>query len=187
MLAQDQTPGPPPPPPQPLPAPTTPPSLARGWLRGLIAAIRQGGLQPKDPRVKALWNLLRRRQSLVRHPWARTRLRFIWQKGLDARPRPKTATRLLAVIRDRAVSRIPLPASRLPHSASRFPPAASRFPTLRRPRAALRRVAMQRLRPLAVRRVGTIRSMARPVAPLMARAPVRMPMRMPMGVPRRRR
>ena len=95
---------PPPPPPAaaPMPAPTS--ALSRGWLRDLMRGIRQEGVQPRDPRVKALWNLLRRRQLLARDPWARTRLRYIWQKGLNVRPRPRTTQRLLTLLRSGAVS-----------------------------------------------------------------------------------
>ena len=99
---QTQPPDPPlPPPPAPMPAPVQAPALGRGWLRALLQAIRDTGVQPRDPRVKALWQLLRRRQLLARSPWARTRLKFIWQKGLNARPRPRTIARLLALLRNR--------------------------------------------------------------------------------------
>ena len=110
MLAQpqpqptDPPPPPPPPPPEPAPMPAAPvqaPTLGRGWLRALLQGIREAGVQPNDPRVKALWQLLRRRQLLARSPWARSRLRFIWQKGLSARPRPNTIARLLALLRNR--------------------------------------------------------------------------------------
>ena len=79
MSEQPQPPAPPPPPPPaPEPLPTPVPALGRGWLRALLQGIRESGVQPRDPRVKALWALLRRHQLLARSPWARTRLKFIW-------------------------------------------------------------------------------------------------------------
>ena len=137
---------PPPPPPAaaPMPAPTS--ALSRGWLRDLMRGIRQEGVQPRDPRVKALWNLLRRRQLLARDPWARTRLRYIWQKGLNVRPRPRTTQRLLTLLRSGAVS-VGRPLQR--HLSTR-PRAAA---TMRRP--------MQALRPVALRRVATLRPVGR--------------------------
>ena len=57
---------PPPAPPPPNPQTAATPALPRGWLRDLLRAVRMDGLQPRDPRVKALWDLLRRRQLLGR-------------------------------------------------------------------------------------------------------------------------
>ena len=156
MLAQPQPqptdpppPPPPPPPPAPEPMPTpTPmqaPTLGRHWLRALLHGIREAGVQPNDPRVKALWQLLRRRQLLARSPWAQTRLRFIWQKGLSARPRPNTIARLLALLRSRA---------QLIASPQRRQWSARR--------AAMPRTAMRRLQPVVVRRVATLRPVGRP-------------------------
>ena len=153
MLAQPQPPAPPPPSaPAPLPTPVQAPALGRGWLRALIQGIRETGVQPKDPRVKALWQLLRRRQLLARSPWARTRLRFIWQKGLNAKPRPRTIARLLALLRNRG----PLTISPQQRQWSRVPR-----------RAAMARSSMRRLRPVVVRRVATLRPVcrARPMRP----------------------
>ena len=64
------------------------------WLRGLIRAVRTEAVQPKDPRVKSLWDLLRQRQLLRRSPWLKAVLRRIWNRGLSARPRPRTARRI---------------------------------------------------------------------------------------------
>jgi len=158
MLAQPQpqpTDPPPPPPPPSAPEPTpmpmsTPmqaPTLGRGWLRALLHGIREAGVQPNDPRVKALWQLLRRRQLLARSPWARSRLRFIWQKGLSARPRPNTIARLLALLRNRA----PLTAGPLQRQWSTVPR-----------RAVMARSPMRRLQPVVVRRVATLRPVGRP-------------------------
>ena len=55
------------------------------WLRGLIRAFRGEAIPPKDPRVKALWNLLRQRQLLS--PWMRTFLKRVWDSGLPRRRR----------------------------------------------------------------------------------------------------
>src|SRR5688572_3307324 len=155
MSEQPQPPDPPPPPPpapEPMPAPVQAPTLGRGWLRALIQGIRETGVQPKDPRVKALWQLLRRRQLLARSPWARTRLRFIWQKGLNAKPRPRTIARLLALLRNRGPVTLG-PQQRQWSSVPR--------------RAAMVRSSMRRLRPVALRRVATLRPVgrARPIRP----------------------
>ena len=146
MLAQPQPPAPPPPPaPAPSSTPMQPPALGRGWLRALLQGIREAGVQPRDPRVKALWQLLHRRQLLVRSPWARTRLRFIWQKGLNAKPRPRTIARLLALLRNRAITS---PQQRQWSASLR-----------RRP---MPRSSMRRLQPVMVRRVATLRPVGRP-------------------------
>ena len=146
MLAQPQPtpppPAPPPAPPEPTPAPA--PALPRGWLRALLHAIRDSGVQPKDPRVKGLWKLLQRRQLLARSPWARTRVKFIWQQGLNARPRPRTYARLVALLKNQAAT-----IARQPWLKAARQPAMARAP-------------MRRLRPVAVRRVATLRPVARP-------------------------
>jgi len=69
------------------------------WLRGLIRAVRHDGLQPKDARVKSLWDLLRQRQLLNRSMWLQAMLRFVWGRGLRARPRPRTTRRLVRLLR----------------------------------------------------------------------------------------
>ena len=60
-------------------------------------------MPPKDARVKSLWNLLRQRQLLARSPWLQRVLQHIWQQGLGARVRPKTARRMARVLRRWAV------------------------------------------------------------------------------------
>ena len=151
---QDQPPPPAPAPPPPMPVPA--PALGRGWLRALMQGIRETGVQPRDPGVKALWALLRRRQLLASSPWARTRLKFIWQNGLNAKPRPRTAARLLALLRNQA-----------PVTVNLQQQLWSRGPR----RAAITRAPMRRLRPVAVRRVATLRPVGRPqpVRPVAAR------------------
>jgi hypothetical protein len=69
------------------------------WLRGLIRAVRSGGLQPKDARVKSLLDLLQQRQLLSRNPPLHSSLQFIWERGLSDRPRPRTARWLVQQLR----------------------------------------------------------------------------------------
>lgn len=69
------------------------------WLRGLIRAVRQEGMQPKDERVRTLWNLLKQRNLLSQSPWMQTSLRRIWDNGLDNRSRPITTRRLRRQLR----------------------------------------------------------------------------------------
>jgi Transglutaminase-like superfamily len=64
------------------------------WLPSLIQTVQQGGLKPKDPRVKSLWILLKQRQLLHRSRWLNKTLGFIWKQGLSARPRPNRARRI---------------------------------------------------------------------------------------------
>jgi hypothetical protein len=157
MLEQPQPPAPPPPAaPAPLPTPVQAPAPGAGWLRALLHGIRQAGVQPRDPGVKALWELLRRRQLLARSRWARTRLQYIWQKGLNARPRPRTTARLVALLKNRG----PLTAGAQPRQWSTAP---------RRP--AMPHPSMRRLQPVVVRRVATLRPVGRPrpVRPLVSR------------------
>jgi Transglutaminase-like superfamily len=69
---------------------TTPPT----WLPGLIQTVQQGGLKAKDPRVKALWDLLHQRQLLHQSRWLTKTLGFMWQRGLSNYPRPHRAHRI---------------------------------------------------------------------------------------------
>jgi hypothetical protein len=68
-------------------------------LRGLIRAVRGEAIQPRDPRVKSLWDLLRGRQLLSRSPWLRTVLLTIWRGLPTPRRRPRTARRLVSELR----------------------------------------------------------------------------------------
>ncbi len=45
-------------------------SAVPDWLKGLIRSVRHEAIQPKDPRVKSLWDLLRQRQLLRQKPVA---------------------------------------------------------------------------------------------------------------------
>ncbi|MCX7595731.1 MAG: transglutaminase-like domain-containing protein [Fischerella sp.] len=83
------------------------------WLREFIRAVRSGGLQPKDTRVKSLLDLLRQRQLLSRNQRLHSSLQFIWERGLSARPRPRTARWLVQQLRQLGI--LPtLPASSTP-------------------------------------------------------------------------
>ena len=122
------------------------------WLRGLIRAVRHEGLQPKDERVRSLWNMLRQRQLLGRSPWLKARLRFFWERGLAVRPRPRTTRRMVRLLRGWGV----------------LPPLAARSADQRRMRLRpLRRVAVRPIQPVAARPVRPVA--ARPVASAMAR------------------
>ena len=130
-----------PPAPSPPPAPGTA-ADARARARAedgcaiCFVAYARREFSRADPRVKALWDLLRRRQLLGRDPWIRARLRYIWQKGLPTPdPRPRTTRRLLALLRNWNVAR----ARRT--SAARDRPVARAAATMPRP--------MQRLQPVA--------------------------------------
>ncbi|MEO8133082.1 MAG: transglutaminase-like domain-containing protein [Betaproteobacteria bacterium] len=117
------------------------------WLRALIRAVRSEAVQARDPRVKSLWDLLRRRQLLSRSPWVKALLHRIWSKGLGARARPQTTQRLVSRLRRLGI--LPPPAA----GAQTPPPGVVR--------------TMQRMQPVTVRPVGTVRQWAsRPVQPV---------------------
>jgi hypothetical protein len=109
------------------------------WLRSLIRAIRSEAMQPKDARVKSLWDVLRKRQQLRTHPWLKDVLQRIWSKGLAARPRPLTTERLVTRLRQIGI---------LPPAGARGP--AGHRPGARRPGASM---AMRPVRPVAVKPV----------------------------------
>lgn len=73
------------------------------WLKELIRAIRSEAMQPKDERVKSLWDLLRKQRQLSTHPWIKEVLQRIWSKGLAARPRPLTTERLVTHLRQMGI------------------------------------------------------------------------------------
>jgi hypothetical protein len=64
-------------------------AVAADWLPSLARAIGGGAMPPRDPRVRQLYELLRQRQLWGRSPRMRRVLRFAWQRGLAARPRPR--------------------------------------------------------------------------------------------------
>ena len=122
------------------------------WLRGLIRAVRLEAVQPKDTRVKSLWDLLRQRQLLRRSPWLKAVLFRIWNRGLSARPHPRTARRIKRRLRRWGI----LP----PISVS----AAAHIPAGMRPEA---RVAVQAVRPVVLKPVASVRpATMQPVRPV---------------------
>jgi hypothetical protein len=70
------------------------------WLTSLVRAIEGEAVQPRDRRVSSLWGVLRQRDLLGRSRWLRDLLRRIWGRGLTARPRPRTTTRLSFELRN---------------------------------------------------------------------------------------
>lgn len=116
------------------------------WLRGLIRAVRREGLQPRDPRVKSLWDLLRQRQLLGRSPWLRAALRRIWTRGLQARPRPRTTRRMVRRLRRWGI----LPSRVVSPTAPRPIPTRPLAPVTVRP---VRPVAVRPVRPVTVQPV----------------------------------
>lgn len=74
-------------------------ALVPDWLRGLVLAVRREGLQPKDARVKSLWDLLRQRQMLGQSPWLKAVLRRFWERGLPVRERPRATRRMVRLLR----------------------------------------------------------------------------------------
>jgi hypothetical protein len=129
------------------------------WLRGFIQALRGQAIQPKDERVRQLWNLMRQRQVLGRSPWTKRLLRRIWEKGLAARPRPITTRRLVMRLRHWGI--LPPRSTRLTRTTTH------------------QTLPVRPLRPLALRPVRPV--VARPLRPVAAR-PV---MARPVTAPRR--
>lgn len=99
------------------------------WLRSLVRAIRSEAMQPRDARVKSLWNALRERQQLRAHPWIKDVLQRIWSKGLAARPRPLTTERLVTRLRQIGI----LPPERTGPTIQRPGPGRPRAPMAMRP------------------------------------------------------
>jgi hypothetical protein len=114
------------------------------WLRSLIRAIRSEAMQPKDARVKSLWNLLRDRQQLRTHPWIKDVLQHIWSKGLAARPRPLTTERLVTRLRQIGI----LTPEGTGPAIHRPGPGRPRSPMTMRP---VRAVAVKPVRPVLMR------------------------------------
>jgi hypothetical protein len=111
-------------------------------LRGIgaeIEAIKSEAMQPKDERVKSLWNLLRDRHELSTHPWLKEVLQRIWTKGLAARPRPLTTEKLVMRLRHIGIL-----------------PSTGAGPAVHRPGAGQHKtpMAMRPVRVVAVRPVG---------------------------------
>ena len=129
------------------------------WLRGLIRAVRSEAIQPKDTRIKSLWDLLRQRQLLRRSPWLKAALHRIWNQGLSARPRPRTATRirrrlrLWGILPPKSVSAMAhRPAGMRPVARTNVQPVR---PVMLKPVASVRPAAMQPVRPVQMKPAGT--------------------------------
>ena len=124
------------------------------WLRGFIRSVRSEAIQPKDARVKSLWDLLRQRQLLRRSPWLKALLNRMWYQGLpQARPRPRTTRRVARRLRRWGI---------LPPLAVRG--AATHRPAAMRP---LTQVPIQAARPVALKPVASVRPAAmQPVRPV---------------------
>jgi len=121
-------------------AATAPPD----WLPGLIRAVQQEAIPPKDRRVKSLWDLLRQRQLLGLSQWLRGVLRYTWERGLQARPRPRTLRQLVRLLRSWGI----LPP--IAGQATRLPaPVRTLQPVIAQP---IRPVAVQPIKPAAARR-----------------------------------
>jgi hypothetical protein len=58
------------------------------WLNRLVRDVGAQGLQPRDPRIKRLYELLRKRQLRDNNPGIQRLLREVWQGGLKASPSP---------------------------------------------------------------------------------------------------
>jgi hypothetical protein len=121
------------------------------WLKGLIPAVRREAIQPKDARVKSLWDLLKQRQLLARSAWLRALLRRVWDRGLPARHRPKTTKRLVRQLRVSGI--LPAPVGRPAVPGIR--PAPPGKPVAVRP---LRPVTVRPLRPVSVRPMGPLQA-----------------------------
>lgn len=128
------------------------------WLRGLLRAVRLEALQPKDARVKSLWDLLRQRQLLHRSPWLKAVLRRIWERGLSARPHPRTATRIKLRLRRWGILApiaVSAPAYRPVGIRARAQSAVQTVqPVMLKPVASVRPATMQPVRPVQMKPVG---------------------------------
>jgi len=128
------------------------------WLRGLLRTVRLEAVQPKDPRVKSLWDLLRQRQLLNRSPWLKAVLRRIWNRGLSARPHPRTARRIKLRLRRWGIlppisvnTAAYRPAGIRARAQSAVQPAQ---PVVLKPVASVQPAKMQPVRPVQMKAVG---------------------------------
>lgn len=127
------------------------PATASGWLNEMVLAVANQGIQAKDPRVRTLWETLRRRRLLSRSAWMRGVLQHMWQKGLDPRPRPRTASRMLRLLHHWG-----LMSTRPPVAAGG--PVMSPFP--RSGPQPLRPIPVRSVRPVKVTPVATVKQVA---------------------------
>lgn len=116
---------------------------APDWLRQLIRAVRSEAIQPKDARVKSLWDLLKQRQLLAKSPWLKALLRRFWEQGLlVARPRPRTTMRMVQCLRLLDI----LPSGVTGAAARPSAPKQAVRPMALKPVASVRPAAMQPVR-----------------------------------------
>lgn len=122
------------------------------WLKGLIRAVRSEAIQPKDARVKSLWDLLRQRQLLRRSPWLKALLNRIWYQGLAARQRPRTTRRLKKRLRRWGLLPPKVVGVTTPRPAAMRPltpvPMQAARPVVLKPVASVRPAATQPVRPV---------------------------------------
>jgi hypothetical protein len=128
------------------------------WLRGLIRTVRLEAVQPKDTRIKSLWNLLRQRQLLRRSPWLKAALRRIWDRGLSARPHPRTARRITRRLRRWGILP-PISVSAAVHRPAGMRPVTRTNvqavrPVVLKPVASVRPATMQPVRPVQMKSAG---------------------------------
>jgi hypothetical protein len=128
------------------------------WLKGLVMTVRREAIQPKDARIKSLWDLLRQRQLLNRSRWLKAVLRRVWTRGLSARPHPRTARRIVKRLQRWGI----LPPKSV--GAGAYRRAGTRpvtqaaiqaaRPVTLKPVASLRPASMQPVRPIQMKPVG---------------------------------
>lgn len=122
------------------------------WLKGLLRSVRNEAIKPKDHRVRSLWSLLAQRKLLQRSPWLKAVLQRIWQKGLSARPRPRTTRKIVLRLRKWGI---------LPQKVGRV---VTHHPMSARPSAP---APMQAMRPVVLKAVASVRPAAmQPLQPV---------------------
>lgn len=128
------------------------------WLKGLLRSVRTEAIQPKDTRIKSLWDLLRQRQLLRRSKWLKTVLFRVWKNGLSARPHPRTARRITRRLRRWGIlppvsvsAAVHRPAVASPVTRTNVQPVR---PVVLKPVASVRPAAMQPIRPVQMQPAG---------------------------------
>lgn len=120
------------------------------WMGAFLRALGGEAIRPKDERVKQLWVLLRTRQLLDRSPWLKAVLRRIWQRGLSARPRPRTVNRIVGHLGRWGLLPPPhTPQAKGSGSGTAAPAMQSVQPVTLRPVAAVQPAALQPIKPTA--------------------------------------
>jgi len=123
------------------------------WLKGLIRTVRREAPQPKDARIKSLWDLLRQRQLLQRSRWLKAVLQRMWSRGLSARPHPRTARRIVKRLRRWGILPPKLVGAAAYRPVTRAAVQAAR-PVRLKPVASLRPTSMQPVRPVHMKSMG---------------------------------